>query len=198
MAGTPGLSQSRRMRKMNQAMRWEPGDSAWDYVAPLVQTGGLRLLADESRVWHLDASGGTVAGTITLAEGQNVNRASDTISMLDDSDFYDGVTIIYSWTDPISGQLRWGSGHGWSGRQALHRDHRPPLPWPGAAAILARSSDKGRVVEVVADSNYTTTPGMAVNITLPNVAAETGHVSAVEWSLPEGTMTVASYGLANL
>ena len=64
-------SASTESSKNSQATVWQPGVSAYDWVSPIVQTGGLRLWCDESRDWHLDLSTTTNETFVSLSSGSN-------------------------------------------------------------------------------------------------------------------------------
>lgn len=195
--GDPHASESVKLLQANSSTVWEPGTTAWEYVEPLVQATGLRLYADEHRVWHLEESGKTTEGLLTLGEGQNVTTAGDTISMAGDGEFFEGVVVEYRWTDALGEVQVKRDIAGVSGKALLVRYERP-YPGPGAAAsILQRAQGRGRVFNVSALSNYTATPGKAVAITLPSTPVQYGRIAAVEWAFPENTMTITSKGLTD-
>jgi hypothetical protein len=198
-AGDVSASASVHLYQANNAMTWEPGTTAWSFVDPLVQATGLRLWADEHRVWHLDSSDASVEGLVSLGEGENVTQASDTISVLDDSDYVEGVVVEYRWTDTLTGLEKVQRDVAGTSGKALLVQHNRPYPGPGAAqAILDRAKGKGRTFSVEAMSNYEATPGKAVTIELPSSPVQLGRITAVTWSIPDAHMTVATKGLTDI
>lgn len=177
-----------------EAMTWEPGVSAWDYMSPLVQAAGLRLWCDESRVWRLTdplaPSGGALAlsaSTLKVAE-ESMDR---------DSDWYDAVVIRYQWTDSAgTTQIRYDVAARGTPTAVRRVEIDRPYPGPGAAAaMLTRAVGRGRVLAVTAVSNYTVRPGDILSLTLPSTPIQTGLVSRVQWSLDDDTMQARSRDL---
>jgi hypothetical protein len=185
----------------------EPGDLWWDYLSPLVRASDLRLWSDESRDWWLTEAGDTVAGTVTIAEGENAIGAQDQISYQATGDdgtplFFTAVIVRYRWMVDGVQQTRYdvaGIGAG-QGRKVLRVDIDRPWPGPGrAAAILAAAQGRGRTQELDAVMNLDATPGMALSTDLPSTPEQIGVVSAVTWrwsdSTDHGTMTVRARDL---
>jgi hypothetical protein len=194
--GSTGLSTSTRTDVSNTGRDgdmfvWEPGVTAWDFLTRLTQAAGLRLFADELGLWHLvNPSTYAVDGMISLSEGVNVTEASDTISRNSD-EWYDSVVIKYSWVDRYNiPRIKWDKA-GTAGGKTLLIEKTAPYPGAGAAQTwLNKASAKGRAFDVSAISDYSVTPGMGIQITLPETPQQLGAVSSVTWSLPEDEMTV--------
>lgn len=173
---------------------WQPGVSAWDYVAPLVQKAGFRLWCDGGRVWRL-TKGYTADGQVNLSAETGVKRATDTVSR--EAEWFDSVVITYKWNDTAGVSHVAYDTAGAPGTKALAINYDATV-FPGAGAatgVLERAQGRGRVLDVEALSNYDTAPGIALSITLPNTPIQTGVVSAVTWQFPADTMTVKSRGL---
>lgn len=174
----------------DDSFTWAPGVSAWDFVHPLVEAAGLRLFCDEYRVWHLvDPSTWTADGTLTLAAADNITDALDTIDR-DGDDWYDSVVIKYSWLNKYGvPKVRYDAAG--PGGKVLLLEYDRAYPGAGAAAaILARSMAKGRMLDISAISDYLASPAMAFEATLPSTPEQTGVVSKVTWSHPADEMTV--------
>jgi hypothetical protein len=197
--GTANASTSTRtglLKRDAKMLDWEPGESAWDFVAPLIQTSGLRLYCDERRRWLLVDPATPVDGQINITAGVNLTDGRDTISR--SRDWFDAVVVEYSWNDEAgSSKVAWDVA-GAPGTKVLTLRYQRPYPGPGAAAsVLDRSRGRGRVLDISALSDYAATPGIAVQATLPASPIQTGFVSAVTWSLPADEMTVKSRGLTD-
>lgn len=199
--GTADASTSTRTRlddRSADALTITPGQKSWDFLSPMIQAAGLRLFADESRVWRLVPSGYTVPGQINVAEAYNLTSGSDTID-LSAADtgpdagpaYFLKVVVTYSWISSADGTPQTaydvaGSGVG----PGLLVNVAAPYPGPGAAAaILARGQGRKRVIDVSALADLAARPGMAVAATLP-IVATLGTVSGVTWS-DDDTMTLA-------
>ncbi len=178
-----------------EMLNWEPGEYAWDFVAPLVQASGLRLYCDEQRRWRLVDPAALQPGMLNLTEAVNLTDGRDTISRT--KDWFDAVVIEYAWTDP-DGTRRKGydTAAVADPKHAVTVRYERPYPGPGAAAaVLDRAAGRGRVLDLAALSDYSAAPGMAIQATLPDTPIQTGVVSAVAWSVPGDEMTVKSRGL---
>jgi hypothetical protein len=186
----------------NDGTVWNPGTSAYDWVSPLVQTGGLRLWCDETRVWHLDTSTTTNSTFISMAAGTNITDANETIS-LTSGEWYSGVVVQYNWTtaDGLS-HISYDSAGNATGRTLYQSLDDTPYPGPGAAAaILTRASNKGRQFSVTGMPNFTVTPTGALLINLPNDDIQSGITSSVTWSIPaegDASMSITSRGLITI
>jgi hypothetical protein len=203
-AGTAGASLSTRTNSPNSDVFIQtPGTLDWDYIAPLVQAGGLRLFCDEARKWRLiDSSAYSVPGQINVAAGTNATSGRDTISRQQEA-WYDAVVIEYRWTDSEGlPQVGYDSASN-GGTKLLKRIVERAYPGPGAAAaILAQYSGRGRTLDLAALTDLTATPGMSLVMTLPGTPAQTGVVSSVTWrwaaSGDSDTMQIGSRGLLEI
>lgn len=179
-------------------LTWEPGVSAWDFIAPIVTTVGQKLWCDESRVWRLtDPAEYALPGVLSV-NGLNATEGSDTITRRDPEVYCTGVVVRYKWRDTAGNQREAIDAAGVGG-QVLTIDFDRAYTGPGAAAaILARRVGAGRVQEVTAISDYTATPGMEARISLPSTADQQGVLTSVAWSLTDGLMSVGTKGLLDL
>jgi hypothetical protein len=178
------------------ASTWEPGQSGWDYLEPLVQPSGLRLWCDERRTWHLSRSETAEDSTLTLAEGVNLTEAGDTISRA--GDWYSAVLVAYSWRNADGDEMTRYDAARTPGvpTRVLSLDYRTAYPGPGAAkAVLARSITRGRAMPVSAVSDYTATPGATVALRLPQTAPQRGILSSVTFDLSTHEMSLTSRDL---
>lgn len=199
--GTPNASTSKRVALIDRApelLAWEPGVSAWDFLAPIVTNVGLKLWCDENRVWRLiDPAEYALPGVLSVT-GFNATEGTDTITRSDPEVYCTGVIVKYRWRDTSGTQREALDSAGVAG-SVLTIDFDRPYPGPGAAAaILNRRAGQGRVQEVTALSDYSATPGMEARITLPSTADQQGVLTSVSWSLTEGLMQVGTKGLLDL
>jgi hypothetical protein len=185
----------------------EPGDLFWDFLSPHVRTTDLRLWCDENRDWYLTEYADAVAGSVTIAEGENAFGAEDQISFQATSDngtplFFTGVVVRHRWTKDGVLYTRYDADglDVADRRKVLRVDIDRPWPGPGrAAAILAAAQGRGRTQELDAVMNLDATPGMALTTDLPSTPEQIGVVEAVTWRWANGpthgTMTVRARDL---
>jgi hypothetical protein len=196
--GAAGLSTSTLTNLPNSdATIWYPGTSAWDYLYPITSAVGLRLWVDESQVWHLQKAW-PADGLLSISPDTGVVEASDTISR--NGPWFDSVVVIYTGNVDADGNRlpdRYDTA-GAPGTLTLTLTYDRPYPGPGAAAYeLSKATGKGRVLDLAAVSDYRATPGMALNVTLPDIPIQSGVLSSVQWAFPADTMTVGSRGLTD-
>lgn len=173
---------------------WQPGQTAWDYLRPIVDKAGLRLWCDEHRNWHLANPADGSTGGLTIS-ADRATKAEDTITR--DEGWSDAVVIKYQWRDAAgSDQTAYDTATlpGYSKVRAITLDR--PYPGAGAAqAILSRATGRGRVQALEAVSDYGATPGMAFTATLPDTPIQTGLLSAVTWRVPDDEMRISTRDL---
>lgn len=177
------------------AAEWKPGVTAWDYVQPLVQQAGLRLWCDEARSWHLTEPAVSTGGSLALSGTGTITRAEETIGR--DDGWWDAVVITYEWVDGSGAtQYAYDVAGDVSATKVLSLTYKRPDPGTGAAAaLLTRTSRRGRKFDTEAISNYTASPGQSVVLTETGVATQTGAVSSIEWRFPDAEMTVGTRDL---
>lgn len=175
---------------------WEPGQTAWDYLQPLVQAASLRLYCDEKRKWYLVADQAETAGSINLSYTGTMTDASDIISR-DSEEWYDAVVIKYTYVDGSGNTVNAydaASSAGYSKVLSLTYDTAKPAAGQ-AARILQRAQGRGRVNEIRAISDYLATPGMVATIAMPDTDSQIGNLAAITWNFPSDEMSVKTRGL---
>lgn len=175
---------------------WEPGQTAWDYLEPLVQAAGLRLYCDERRKWYLVADQAEVDGAISLSSTGTMTKGNDVISR-DSQDWYNAVVCKYTYVNGSGATVtEYDVASTGSGSKVLTLEFDTAKPAAGQAArILQRAQGRGRVNDIRAISDYTTSPGIAASISLPDTDTQIGNIAAVTWNFPEDEMDVKTRGL---
>lgn len=177
---------------------WDPGQSGWDFLEPLVQPSGLRLWCDEARVWHLSRSETAERADLSVVEGVNMTEARDKISR--DDDWYSAVLITYEWTEQVGDErvdrIRYDAARLPGPTRVMALNYRTAYPGPGAAAaVLARARTRGRALPVTAISDYSATPGNTVRLKAPQTAAQRAILASVRFDLFEHEMQITSRDL---
>jgi hypothetical protein len=182
-----------------EAQYWEPGQTAWDYLAPLVQQAGLILYCDENQLWHLIDDTYIAPGQTSLDYTNTLTEAVDIVSR-DDFNWYDAVVIKYTWTGSAGAtNIAYDTATNGSITKVYTLTYDGQR-YPGAGAaqkVLDRAQGRGRVNEVTAVSDYNTTPRQPATIDLPFTDTQTGFISSVTFNYPADTMDVKTRGLIN-
>jgi hypothetical protein len=204
--GTVGASASTRTPVFERdpaSLTWQPGDSAWDFIGPVLSAAGVSIVCDEKRVWRLYTPDYIPEGQLVLTPTSNLFDGTDEISRdltaVDGSPLYfDACLVVYTWTDQNGlQQIRYDSYALPGGAGILWTiNYAKAYPGPGAAAYIVNSV-QGRARQFATDAqiDLTATPGMALNMTFPYVDSQVGFVSSVAWSFLADTMQVTSRGL---
>lgn len=201
-----GLSSSRRtpvLERTPDFLTWSPGQSAWDFLTPILQAVGLRLFCDEGRVWRLADDTYSVPGVVRAAAGLNLYSHTDLMSRTATQTdglplFCDAVVIEYRWTDARGvEQVRYDQAGSASPSKAYYLERRETAyPGPGTAAyILRRLQARQKQQTATAAIDFAATPGMTVAITSSATEALTGYLDSVEWGLSSDDMQLVSKGL---
>lgn len=192
--GSP--SERKAIQERSPALfNWRAGQTAWDFLSPLVASVGLRLFCDEQRRWWLiDPIGYSVPGRFS-ARPDNAVEGTDTMDADDEDNGVTGVVAVFKWTDLDGISHEETDSAGVAGKVKILEFERE-YPGPGlAAAHLVKVQGMGRVQDVTVKTDYTVRPGMEVQIDLPGTYAQLGTLTRVQWELTNGLMNVGSAGL---
>lgn len=178
------------------AVAWEPGTSAWDYLQPLVNAAGLRLWCDEQRRWRLTKPLAPVEGGLFL-DTSTLEQADDEVSRNDA--WYDAVIVTYRWRDSAGvDHVRHDIAGEASYTRSLAVQYDRPWPGDGAAeALLTRAQARGHLMSGTLVSDYGVTPGQVLSLTLPSTPIQAGMLSRVTWNLDGDSMTIISRDLVD-
>lgn len=176
---------------------WNPGQAAWEFLAPLIQQTGFRLFADEVGVWRLADNTYSVPGTVALDDEVNLIDSGEIISRDEDDLWFDAVVIEYRWTDADGlSRTAWDSASAPGYSKVARFSYDTPYPGPGAAsAILARALERGRRITGELVSDYGVQPYKAVTIAREDTPDQVGTISSVSWSTPDSTMVIDTKSL---
>jgi hypothetical protein len=179
------------------ALAWQPGVSAWDYLAPLLQKAGLRLYCSERRQWRLVPATTNAGDEVEIAATKNLTAGQDEIRR--DGDWFDAVVLTYKWQDANENQqIAYDVAGDRRSIKTYAETRELPYPGPGAAALLLeRKQGRGRMQDVEAVARYDVEPGRPILIRLPDTTPQSGYVSSVSWSIPNDTMRVSSRELTD-
>lgn len=176
------------------ALICKAGMSWLDFLSPLVQRYGYRLVCDEQRVWTLRDASYVAAGSLYIAHGVNLIDATDTLDRASE-DWFDGAAFVYTWRDRDGiPQERVDS---WSltatPQKVVRREIDAPWPGPGRAQYaVQRAQGRGREVTATRISDLTARAEQPVQIILNGAPIQTGAAQSVEFDLDRDEITVTA------
>lgn len=175
-------------------LTWQGGVSALDFIAPILQMFGLRLVCDELRVWTLRSASYVAPGSLALRYGINLGDAEDILSR-EDSEWFDAATVRYRWTDPAGIQHERLDTFAlvWPHTQVRVFERDTPFPGPGFAEYaVRRAQGRGRQVTVTTVADWRAMTDQPSEYTLPGAPVQVGMTSKITFDLALDEMTVTS------
>lgn len=174
------------------SLLWEVGSSAMDFLNPLVQAAGLRLVCDEARNWTLRSETFIADGSIAISYGVNLIDGTDRIDR-DSGLWFDAAVRRYRWRD----------------RDGIQRERidkfalvDPPTlvsmldidsayPGPGRAEYaVRRAQNRGREVTASAHANWDAAAEQPTTIILDSAPTQYGLAQSIRFDLEANEMTV--------
>lgn len=175
------------------AFLWKAGQSALDFLAPLLQAAGLRLVCDEVRTWTTRDESFIAPGTLSIRHGINLVDALDDISRTDES-WFDAVVTVYSWIDANGFEQTRTDSYALPGYTRLRVfERRVPYPGPGFSEYaVRRAQGRGRGVTATTVADWSGRTNQPVVIVLDGVPVQTGQTSSVRFDLDRDEMTITT------
>lgn len=177
------------------AFLWQAGQSAMDFLHPLVQSVGLRLVCDELRRWSLRSETFSAPGTLTLRHGVNLIEERQGISR-DAGFWFDAAVRKYSWKDPVTGaQLeRVDAFAAITPHTRLSLiELTTPYPGPGRAEYaVRRAQGVGREVTVSTVAQWDAAAEMSMQLILEYTTPQVAKVQALTFDLSDDRMTITA------
>lgn len=169
---------------------WTPGQSAWDFIAPITQKAGLYLYCDENRKWHLVPNAST-SGTLELKDDSNVTTLTTTLERK--NNYFDSCVIEYVWTNSLGETERVWDVYAPSGSTRTQLVKLTETPYPGAGMaqkLTERAITRGETFDVEAISNYFARPKQVITVDVTGEPLKTAIVQSIDWRQPADRMTV--------
>jgi hypothetical protein len=170
---------------------WKAGVSALEYLQPIVQASGLRLVCDEARLWTLRDEEWTAPGMLHARYGVNLMAGEDTIDR-DSGVWFDAAIARYSWTDGGGVQLEQYDSYAATTPHTRSRtfDFDSPYPGPGFAEYaVRRAQGRGREVTFTLDSDWTAQAEQTTFLALDEMPLQVGATQSITFNLDDDTMT---------
>ncbi len=175
-------------------MRWKAGVSALDFLAPMVQAAGLRLVCDEARVWTLRGENYQAPGSLAYRAGVNLIDSDDQISR-DEDVWYDGAVVEYTWiaSDGTTQTAIDAFALTATPSRVVKLERSTPYPGPGLAAYtVRRAQQRGRAVSVDVMTDWAAHAEQPVQIILDGAPTQIGTVTAVTFDIDAGRMNITA------
>jgi hypothetical protein len=170
------------------------GVSGFDFLAPILQAFGFRLVCDEGRVWTLRDASYTAPGSLTVRYGVNLVDGDDTITR-DDTAFFDAAVVRYSWRDLHGAQQERIDSFALVTPPTQVRVFEKTVPYPGpgfAEYAVRRAQGRGRQVTATTVADWRTAAEQPSQYMLPGAPVQVGNTSRVVFHLDRDEMTVTS------
>ncbi|GLK17746.1 hypothetical protein [Herbiconiux flava] len=175
---------------------WSTGTTAIEYLSPILQRADLLLYCEPNGLWTLRRAAVPIAAlpqAATLSGASTVVSVQERIDM--DRTVTQSVLVIYEWTDSDGQrQTRYDAAQlpGQDTRRPLVVRYERPFPGSGAAArILSQVARRRRAVPVDAVSDYRVSPGMQLDVIVPQVLVRC-RVRSITWTIPEDRMSITT------
>lgn len=180
--------------RSSDLLLWEAGQNAMEFLMPLVQYAGYRLVCDEQRRWTLRSANYVAPGSIAIRDGINLQDGGDTINR--DSDiWHDAAVAVYTWTDSQNvRQERLDSFQLVTPPKRVKRfNFTTPYPGPGFAEYaVRRAQGRGREVTATIRANWEATAEQATTIVLNGAPTQTGRAGRLIFDLGRNEITVTA------
>lgn len=177
-----------------ESLTWRAGQTALDFLHPLVQAAGFRLVCDESRVWTLRDEAYTAGDTLSVIHGINLIDGTDIIDR-DTGLWFDAQVTRYTWndTDGISREVIDSYALTATPSRVNLLEVNAPYPGPGRSQYaVRRAQGRGREVTVTTVADWRVVAEQTVSITLENAPLQLGEISTVRYDLDTDRMTITT------
>jgi hypothetical protein len=177
-----------------EAVIWRAGQSALEFLHPLVQVAGLRLVCDEARAWTLRDADYLADGTLSITDRVNMIDAAQSIQRSGDV-WFDAAVTTYTWRDSWGMQVVRVDTFQLTPTpvHVAHFEKNTPYPGPGFSeyAVL-RAQGRGREVSATIVSDWRARAEQPVQITAGGTPRQAGLTQSVTFNLDSDEMTVTT------
>ncbi|MGW9345894.1 hypothetical protein ACWGR3_30605, partial [Streptomyces albidoflavus] len=193
--GSPSLRIPKQAQPSPDALIWEAGQSAWDFLSPLVQASGLRLVCDEQRVWTLRNEDYTSSATpLDVAWGENLRDGADVIDR-DSERWGDAAVTIYTWTDRNGIPQRAVDQYSSVEHPTLVLRYEKDTAYPGpgfSEYAVRRAQTRGREITATIDADWTAKADQPITAHTHGAPVENGRTISVQFDSESNDMTVTT------
>ena len=195
-SGAAGASSSTRTDLVGRAddlLLWRAGMSGLEFLHPIVEAFGLRLVCDERRVWTLRDENYRAPGALSIRYAVNMVDGDDTLDR--QGSWFDAAVVRHTWRDANNVEQQ---------RTEFFALHTPytrcvlferttPYPGPGFAEYaVRRAQGRGRDVSATRVPDWTEQPEQLVTVILDGAPTQVGVIQQVTFDLGQDEVTVTS------
>lgn len=197
--GTASNSASTRtpypLERAKETLTWTAGVSALEFLAPLLQAQGLRLVCDETRTWTLRNDDWTAPGLTSVRYAVNMIEGTDTIAV-DPAYGFNAAVTVYTWRDRYGVELRQVDSFALpAAHRTARRFDKPDTPYPGpgfSEYAVMRAQNRTRRVEGSAVADWNAAAEQSCTFTTAEAPSLVGKTGRVRFNLDDDTMTVGA------
>lgn len=196
-SGTAHASNSTRtpvVERSPEALHWRAGTSGYQFLLPLVQAAGFRLVCNERREWTLRDEHYRDPGGLTYRYGVNVVDVGETLARAAE-EWYDAAVFVYMWTDRDGIEQTRTDAFSLTATptKVIRREIKAAYPGPGRAEYaVRRAQGRGRTVTVTAQATWDEAAEQPLTATLDGTPIQTGISNVVRFDLAMNEVTVTS------
>jgi hypothetical protein len=175
-----------------ESLLWRAGVPAYEFLNPIVQAAGLRLVCDENRQWTLRDEGHRAPGSLSIRHAVNLHDGSDSISR-DSGLWFDARVTRYTWIDRNGMTQERADAYALTDpyTRLTTLDVSAPYPGPGRSEYaVRRAQGRGREITATSVSDWRSHAEQAMTIVLEGTPILTGIAQSVEFDLDTDRQTV--------
>ncbi|WP_096359439.1 hypothetical protein [Microbacterium sp. TPU 3598] len=176
-------------------LRWQAGRSALDFLRPIVQAYGYRLVCDEHRKWTLRDENYNPGGALNLRQGVNLRDVEDTLTR-DSDTWFDAAVTIYTWKDSDGVEhTEVDSFAAVDPPTQVRVFERPGVPYPGpgfSAYAVRRAQGRGRMLSAETGIDWRAQPEQFLSARVDGAPILAGTIQALGYDLKTGDMSITT------
>lgn len=191
---SPSTRSAYPVERAPEALTWSAGQSAMDFLQPLVESAGYRLVCNENREWTLRDENHLTPGMTTIRHAANMTDAAENISR-ESGVWFDAAVTRYEWTDASGREHVRVDSYALDTPYTRLKLFEKSTPYPGkgfSEYAVRRAQQRGREVSASTVSDWRANSEQSLTIVLENTITQTGTIESLEFNLDTDVMTVKS------
>lgn len=168
--------------------------TALEFLAPLVQAAGYRLVCDEARVWTLRSENYSAGSALSIRHSINLREARDRISRSSGL-WCDAAVTTHKWTDTSGVQRTQTDAYALTipYTKRINIEKNTPYPGPGFSEyFVRRAQGRGRELTLTAGADLTATAEQPIVAILEDTPTQVGATQRVRFDINSHEMTITT------